>query len=126
MTILYVIHYCMIMKEDPILTNLITELKRGTLTLCVLSQLAQPQYGYSLLQVLCDKQIAIEANTLYPLLRRLEVQGLLESSWDTSETRPRKFYRLSSKGKTILGELAAVWKEQTTQIHTLLGEDVYA
>ncbi|NCB72544.1 MAG: PadR family transcriptional regulator [Clostridia bacterium] len=114
------------MKEDPILTNLITELKRGTLTLCVLSQLTEPQYGYSLLQVLCDKQIAIEANTLYPLLRRLETQGLLESSWDTSEARPRKFYSLSSKGRSILGDLVVVWKEQTNQITTLLEEESHA
>ncbi len=114
------------MKEDPILTNLITELKRGTLTLCVLSQLAKPQYGYSLLQVLCEKQIAIEANTLYPLLRRLESQQLLESSWDTSETRPRKFYSLSTKGRSILNDLVSVWKEQTAQISTLLGEESYA
>ncbi|MEA5029006.1 MAG: PadR family transcriptional regulator [Sphaerochaeta associata] len=114
------------MKEDPILTNLITELKRGTLTLCVLSQLTEPQYGYSLLQVLCDKQIAIEANTLYPLLRRLESQGLLQSSWDTSEARPRKFYALSDKGRTILGELVSAWKEQTNHMHSLLGEESHA
>ena len=114
------------MKEDPILTNLITELKRGTLTLCVLSQLTEPQYGYSLLQVLCDKQIAIEANTLYPLLRRLESQGLLQSSWDTSEARPRKFYALSGKGRSILGDLAAAWREQTSQIATLLEEESHA
>lgn len=114
------------MKEDSILTNLITELKRGTLTLCVLSQLTEPQYGYSLLQVLCDKQIAIEANTLYPLLRRLESQGLLESSWDTTEARPRKFYSLSDKGRTILGELVSAWKEQTNHMHSLLGEESHA
>jgi PadR family transcriptional regulator PadR len=114
------------MKEDPILTNLITELKRGTLTLCVLSQLTEPQYGYSLLQVLCDKQIAIEANTLYPLLRRLESQGLLESSWDTTEARPRKFYSLSDKGRTILGELVSAWKEQTNHMHSLLEEESHA
>lgn len=114
------------MKEEPILTNLITELKRGTLTLCVLSQLEEKQYGYSLLQVLCDKHIAIEANTLYPLLRRLETQGLLESSWDTTEARPRKFYSLSNKGRTILGELATAWREQNTHINALLGEESYA
>ena len=110
------------MKEEPI-NEPITELKRGTFTLCVLSQLEEKQYGYSLLQVLCDKHIAIEANTLYPLLRRLETQGLLESSWDTTEARPRKFYSLSSKGRTILGELSTAWREQNKHINALLGEE---
>lgn len=114
------------MKEDPILSNLITELKRGTLTMCVLSQLRDKQYGYSLLQLLSDRQIAIEANTLYPLLRRLETQGLLESNWDTTEARPRKFYELSDKGRTILAEITTAWNEQNIHIKSLLGEESYA
>jgi DNA-binding PadR family transcriptional regulator len=88
------------MKEDPILTNLITELKRGTLTLCVLSQLTEPQYGYSLLQVLCDKQIAIEANTLYPLLRRLESQGLLQAVGH-QRSQTEEILRIERQGKVL-------------------------
>ncbi|MDD4763449.1 MAG: helix-turn-helix transcriptional regulator, partial [Sphaerochaetaceae bacterium] len=87
------------MNEQEILSNFITELNRGTLTLCVLSQLTTPRYGYSLLQDLADRNISLEANTLYPMLRRLENQGVLESSWDTTENRPRKFYQLSKKGE---------------------------
>jgi len=111
------------MKEDPILSNLITELKRGNLTLCVLSQLKKPQYGYSLLQLLADKQIPIEANTLYPLLRRLEVQELLSSTWDTSEARPRKFYVLSDKGHALLSELGKAWQEHYQRVGALLAEE---
>jgi DNA-binding PadR family transcriptional regulator len=72
--------------------NLITELRRGSLTLAVLSCLRSARYGYALLTTMQEKRVAIEANTLYPLLRRLEVQGLLTSDWDTSESRPRKYY----------------------------------
>ena len=111
------------MKEDLILSNLITELKRGNLTLCVLSQLKKPQYGYSLLQLLADKQIPIEANTLYPLLRRLEVQELLSSTWDTSEARPRKFYVLSDKGTALLSELGKAWQEHYQRVGALLAEE---
>src|SRR5690606_36005948 len=77
------------------LDKLMQELKRGTLTIGVLSQLHKPQYGYSLVALLEEKNFQVEAGTLYPLLRRLEKQGLLESKWDTNETRPRKYYMLS-------------------------------
>lgn len=110
------------MNEEQMISNLITELKRGTLTLCVLSQLREKQYGYSLLQLLVDKHIAIEANTLYPLLRRLETQGLLESNWDVTEVRPRKFYLLSDKGREILAQLTAAWRQQNEHITALLEE----
>ncbi|MGH0051778.1 MAG: PadR family transcriptional regulator [Sphaerochaetaceae bacterium] len=114
------------MDEREILSNFITETNRGTLTLCVLSQLTTPQYGYSLLQTLSEKHIILEANTLYPMLRRLENQGVLESSWDTSETRPRKFYHLSKEGKTIYTALKTQWTKQLKYIETLLEEDHHA
>ena len=75
------------------LTNLELELRRGTLVLSVLSQLAQPRYGYSLVQGLESKRVSIDPNTLYPLLRRLEKQGLLYSEWETGGPKPRKYYR---------------------------------
>lgn len=114
------------MDSRELLANFITELNRGTLTLCVLSQLTTPQYGYSLLQILSEKDIALEANTLYPMLRRLETQGVLESSWNTSENRPRKFYQLTEEGKTIFTALTNKWKEQQSHIEALLGEESHA
>ena len=86
---------------STLLNSLSTELRRGTLTLAVLSQLRTPQYGYSLVQLLEKSDIAIEQSTLYPLLRRLEKQELVTSSWDTSESRPRKYYVLSEYGLEI-------------------------
>ncbi|MDR1631168.1 MAG: PadR family transcriptional regulator [Oscillospiraceae bacterium] len=97
------------MSESEQLHGYITELRRGALTLAVLGSLTKPCYGYALLQSLQQKQILIEANTLYPLLRRLEAQGLLQSDWDTAESRPRKYYSISEKGKEIYQGLLAEW-----------------
>jgi DNA-binding PadR family transcriptional regulator len=111
------------MEEDQILYNFVTELNRGTMTLCVLASLTTKQYGYSLLQRLAEKGIELEANTLYPMLRRLENQGVLVSSWDTSESRPRKFYTLSDKGKAIFTLLKEQWDTQQMRITSLLREE---
>ena len=81
--------------KKAIIANLLVELKRGTQTLAVLSLFKDKQYGYSLLQALEERDIPLEAGTLYPMLRRLETQGILTSEWDTEESRPRKFYALS-------------------------------
>lgn len=99
--------------------NFITELKRGSLTLAVLGCLRQPHYGYALLQTMQDKNIDIEANTLYPLLRRLESQGLLNSDWDTSESRPRKYYTINEKGEAVLKELIVEWKKMQNSIEAI-------
>jgi DNA-binding PadR family transcriptional regulator len=99
-----------------------TELKRGTLTLAILSQLHSSQYGYSLLQSITDKQIEIEAGTLYPMLRRLEKQGILVSDWDTTESRPRKYYVLSDLGRTLYQQLAANWRNQVEIMKEIIGE----
>lgn len=92
-------------KKKEFLNSFVVELKRGTLTLAVLSQLHVPQYGYSLLETLVGKNVEIESNTLYPLLRRLEKQEVLTSQWDTSESRPRKYYKLSDFGFEIYESL---------------------
>jgi|SRR5690554_11313 DNA-binding PadR family transcriptional regulator len=113
------------MKEET-LSNFISELNRGTYTLCVLSQLTRPQYGYSLLQNLAEKEIPLEANTLYPMLRRLESQGVLESSWDTTESRPRKYYQLSAAGSELYSALKQSWKSQQKTIHALMEEESHA
>lgn len=110
------------MNDDPILNNLISELKRGTQVLAVLGQLHQGQYGYSLLQELLAKGIQIEAGTLYPLLRRLESQGLLTSQWDTSETRPRKYYVLSEAGIQIYTALVKEWQSLIETMTSILKE----
>ena len=97
------------MIDENIKSNLMLELKRGTQMIAVLSQLKKTQYGYSLLQVLEEKHVQIEAGTLYPLLRRLESQGILESEWDTTESRPRKYYLLSEDGLGLLDDLKDEW-----------------
>jgi len=106
---------------DELLSAFEVELKRGTLTLAVLSQLQTPKYGYSLLQDLVDRNVDIEAGTLYPLLRRLEKQGILPSDWDTAESRPRKYYSLSPTGRQIFEKLCGNWRSMTRHIDQLLG-----
>lgn len=103
-----------------LLNSLSTELRRGTLTLAVLSQLRNPQYGYSLVQLLEGAGISIEQSTLYPLLRRLEKQELVTSSWDTSESRPRKYYVLSEYGFEIFLQLKKEWIENSKELYSLL------
>lgn len=103
--------------------NYVTELRRGSLTLAVLGCLKTPHYGYALLQTMESYQIEIEANTLYPLLRRLENQGLLSSDWDTTESRPRKYYQLSEKGRLALKELYKEWKIMHHSILSICKEE---
>jgi len=109
---------------STLLDSLITELRRGTLTLAVLSQLRTPQYGYSLVQRLEDSGVSIEQSTLYPLLRRLEKQELVTSSWDTTESRPRKYYVLSDFGIEIYKQLREEWMTNSKELYDLLkGEE---
>lgn len=110
-------------NQNELISSLITELKRGTLVLSVLSQLKNPEYGYSLVQKLEEKSTLIDAGTLYPLLRRLEKQGLLNSEWDTSESRPRKFYVLSADGIAVYQHLKREWRTLSEQLELLLKED---
>ena len=79
------------MNCDEIVSGLILEFRRGTLIMVVLAQLNKPMYGYSLVKELEGKGISIEGNTLYPLLRRLESQGLLKSEWETEATKPKTY-----------------------------------
>ncbi|MFA5006303.1 MAG: PadR family transcriptional regulator [Candidatus Izemoplasmatales bacterium] len=108
------------MIDKSLLENMKAELRRGTQTLAVLSQLAADQYGYSLLQRLEEKGVSIEAGTLYPLLRRLESQGLLKSEWDTTESRPRKYYLLSDAGTEMYELLKDEWNAIVKEIGGLL------
>lgn len=111
------------MEDATLLSNILMEMRRGTLTLAVLSQLKSPCYGYSLLQRLEEKHMAIEPGTLYPLLRRLESQGLLESRWDTAESRPRKYYLLSGQGMALYETLKVEWLHLCNEMQNLLRED---
>lgn len=87
--------------------------------LATLSQLQTPRYGYSLLQQLERAGVAVDAGTLYPLMRRLEKQGVLQSYWDTAEARPRKYYQLSDEGQSLYAELLSEWQRMTANIQQM-------
>lgn len=97
------------MKTD-IFENLRLELRRGCLVIAVLAKLQNEQYGYSLRKALNDDGLPIDQGTLYPLLRRLEKQGLLTSEWREEEKREKRFYRLSADGKVMLKHLLGEWQ----------------
>jgi DNA-binding PadR family transcriptional regulator len=98
------------------------ELRRGVLVLAALSQLRTPQYGYSLRQALADQGMAIEEGTLYPLLRRLESQGLLESQWQLEDGHPRRYYTLSSDGLKHYRRLSASWSTLARTVNRLIAD----
>ena len=108
------------MDHNEIVSGLVLELRRGTLILLVLSQLKKPMYGYNLVKKLQENDISIEANTLYPLMRRLETQGLLKSEWETSEAKPRKYYSITEDGEIVLEKVTAHWKTFSKNIDRLL------
>jgi DNA-binding PadR family transcriptional regulator len=97
-----------------------TEVRRGALVLAVLSQLRVPQYGYSLRQALAGKGMSIEEGTLYPLLRRLEEQGFLESEWRIEEGPPRRYYWLSPQGAALYEHLTGSWRALVDTMSRLL------
>lgn len=102
--------------------KLTQELRRGILVLAALSQLKEEKYGYALINSLAEKGLDIEQGTLYPLLRRLESQGLLKSEWNVEGSRPRRYYVINSEGKETLLNLTAEWREITQVMDTLLAE----
>lgn len=97
------------MAKSEALENVMLELRRGVIVLAVLSQLREEQYGYSLMKRLSDKGLEIDQGTLYPLLRRLEAQGLLGSSWRVEGERPRRYYVTSPEGTKALKQLKEEW-----------------
>lgn len=108
------------MNIDEIASGLKLELRRGTLILLVLGQLREPTYGYQLVKKLNDHNISIDANTLYPLMRRLEGQGLLQSQWDTTEAKPRKYYQITEGGLAVLEKTKQYWEEFSRNVNALL------
>ena len=105
---------------ESLFENLRLELRRGCLTLAVLAQLKQEHYGYTLRKALAARGMEIDENTLYPLLRRLEAQGLLTSEWREEDKRNKRFYRLSRDGEEIFGRLLKEWNDINTAITNLL------
>lgn len=111
------------MGEKDLLAGLILELRRGMLTISVLSQMKEPRYGYALVQSLEEKGMPIDPNTLYPLLRRLESQGLLESRWETGGAKPRKYYQRTPYGAEIYRQLKTHWEHLSAGMAALLEEE---
>jgi PadR family transcriptional regulator, regulatory protein PadR len=110
---------------DPdIFDALRLELRRGCLVLAVLAQLREEHYGYTLRKALSDEGLEIEESTLYPLLRRLETQGLLTSEWREEDKRNKRFYRLSAQGEAILSQLLVEWNGINKSLHKILKEHV--
>jgi len=108
------------MANNELYLNIILELRRGVIVLAVLSQLDREQYGYSLLKLLSDQGLVVDQGTLYPLLRRLESQGLLESSWRIEEARPRRYYVISPQGRQTLSKLKEEWESIVVVVAKML------
>lgn len=106
--------------NNEIFENLRLELRRGCLILAVMAELRTEQYGYVLRKALSDQGLAIDENTLYPLLRRLEAQGLLVSEWREEEKRKKRFYRLSSEGEVLFSQLMEEWESLNNSLSRLL------
>jgi len=106
--------------EDDLFEKLRIELRRGSLILAVLGALREERYGYTLRQSLEDAGLPIEEGALYPLLRRLETQGLLTSEWREEERRNKRFYRLSPEGRAVLARLNDEWASLNASITEIL------
>jgi PadR family transcriptional regulator, regulatory protein PadR len=112
------------MVDSPTqLGRLEQDLRKGVLVLAVLSQLRTQQYGYSLRHALADRGMPIEEGTLYPLLRRLEGQGLLVSQWQADDGPPRRYYQLSALGAGLYQDLASAWGSLASVMDRLLNEE---
>ncbi len=98
------------------------ELRRGVVVVATLSQLQTPRYGYELRQALADQGMPIKEGTLYPLLRRLESQGILSSEWHTNRGAPRRYYVLSPEGRRVFETLTATWRSLNETMTRLLNE----
>ncbi len=106
--------------NQELFENLRLELRRGCLILAVLAALRTEQYGYTLRKALADRNMSIDEGTLYPLLRRLESQGLLASQWREEEKRKKRFYRLSAEGKQLLKQLLVEWQNLNSALNDIL------
>ena len=108
------------MSTNEMYENTLNELRRGVIVLAVLSQLNEEQYGYSLLKLLSEQGLELDQGTLYPLLRRLESQGLLSSDWNTEGSRPRRYYVISPEGQELLPRLKEEWNKIVSMMERML------
>ena len=106
--------------HSELFENLRLELRRGSLIIAVLAQLRTEHYGYALRKALVDRGMQIEESTLYPLLRRLESQGLLVSEWREEDKRNKRFYRLSPEGALILKQLLEEWQNMNSSLNRIV------
>jgi len=111
------------MGDSDAFNKLELELRRGVVVLATLSQLRMPRYGYELRQALADRGMPIEEGTLYPLLRRLEMQGVLKSEWKIEGGPPRRYYSLNADGRKLLKKLTESWQGMNEAMGRLLKED---
>jgi PadR family transcriptional regulator, regulatory protein PadR len=109
-------------SSDLVLENLRLELRRGCLVLAVMAELRREQYGYTLRKALSESGMEIDEGTLYPLLRRLENQGLLVSEWREEDKRNKRFYKISREGKQVLKQLLLEWQTIGASIELILQE----
>ena len=110
-------------ESTALYENLRLELRRGCLIVAVLAQLKTERYGYTLRKALADDGLEIDESTLYPLLRRLETQGLLVSEWREEDKRNKRFYKLSPDGKRILKQLLEEWRRINASLEQILHEE---
>jgi len=108
------------LTDSDLFENLRMELRRGSLIIAVLAQLREEHYGYALRKALADQGMEIEESTLYPLLRRLETQGLLGSEWREEDKRNKRFYRLSKDGARILKQLLEEWNALNSSLKRIV------
>jgi PadR family transcriptional regulator PadR len=109
--------------DGDLYESLRLELRRGSLTLGVLSRMRQEHYGYTLRQALAEDGLEMEESTLYPLLRRLEAQGLLVSEWRDEDRRKKRFYRLSPEGETLLARLLEEWRRISRSLDKIIDSE---
>ena len=109
--------------ETEIFEALRLELRRGSLILAVLGHLRREHYGYTLRKALSEAGVEIDEGALYPMLRRLETQGLLTSEWREEEKRNKRFYRLSAQGAATLEQLLAEWNGINDSLHRILQDE---
>ena len=115
-----IMYHMMNDKSSKMYEKLTQELRRGSLVLATLSQLDEAKYGYALIDELSRRGLEIDQGTLYPLLRRLEEQGLLESEWNVEGSRPRRYYQISTAGQELLQLLTEEWQALVSVMNGLL------
>lgn len=107
-------------RDPQVFENLRLELRRGCLVLAVLAASGTEHYGYTLRKALANRGLPVDEGTLYPLLRRLETQGLLASEWREEDKRQKRFYRLSPAGRLIADQLTAEWTRLNASLTAIL------